>query len=324
MAWRTTCNYSETSSAEDVTVTGSLLRATKLSAIDYRITVRTRSSSVNLIVPSGKWALATSSADGAGRSPRPEKCKVSTMAGHGPHDESVGHQPLGWSRIRGILVDSPRSIGAHARVRRWRLVTELFPDIRNMTVIDLGGTAESWRRAPVRPTHVTVLNLFEPGVSEEPWLLPVQGDACNAVYALSVSRASHRFDLVFSNSLIEHVGGHAKRVEFAEQVHALAPYHWIQTPYRYFPVEPHWLFPMMQSLPVGVRTSIAQNWPLQHTRPGSRGDAQAEVLWTELLSIAEMRAYFPGSRIIREKLAGLTKSIIATVAPLGLPNLSNR
>jgi hypothetical protein len=205
-------------------------------------------------------------------------------------------------------------MGARARARRWRLVTDIFPEIEDMTVVDLGGTVESWRRAPVRPAHVTVLNLFEPGVSDETWILPVQGDACQALEALSVSGARHRFDLVFSNSLIEHVGGHAKRLELTEQIHALASHHWVQTPYRYFPVEPHWLFPMMQFMPVGARTSIAQRWPLAHSRPGSRSEAQAEVLWTELLGISEMRAYFPRSRIVREKLAGLTKSIIAVSA----------
>jgi hypothetical protein len=40
----------------------------------------------------------------------------------------------------------------------------------------------------------------------------------------------------------------------------------------------------------------------------------SEVQWTELIGIAELRAYFPGSEIRREKLAGLTKSIIATVS----------
>ena len=31
----------------------------------------------------------------------------------------------------------------------------------------------------------------------------------------------------------------------------------MQTPYRYFPIEPHWLFPGMQFLPLPVRWSIA-------------------------------------------------------------------
>ena len=54
------------------------------------------------------------------------------------------------------------------------------------------------------------------------------------------------YDVVFSNSLLEHVGGHAQRAALAREVRSLAPRHWVQTPYRYFPLEPHWLFPGMQ------------------------------------------------------------------------------
>lgn len=51
------------------------------------------------------------------------------------------------------------------------------------------------------------------------------------------------FGLVYSNSLIEHLGGHARRAAFAEQVRSLAPRHWVQTPYRYSLIKPHWLVP---------------------------------------------------------------------------------
>jgi hypothetical protein len=37
----------------------------------------------------------------------------------------------------------------------------------------------------------------------------------------------------------------------------------------------------------------------------------SEVQWTELVGVAEMRAYFPGSEIHRERVAGLTKSLVA-------------
>jgi hypothetical protein len=32
-----------------------------------------------------------------------------------------------------------------------------FPAIENLRLLDLGGTVETWHRAPVRPRHVTVL-----------------------------------------------------------------------------------------------------------------------------------------------------------------------
>lgn len=214
-------------------------------------------------------------------------------------------------RLRHRLVDSPTSAGARKRAERWALVDRLFPDLAQMSVVDLGGTVESWRRAPLRPERVTVVNLFEPGESDEPWLRPVTGDACDARAALRAAGEDTEYDLVFSNSLLEHVGGHAQRVALATEIHALAPRHWVQTPYRYFPVEPHWLFPGLQFLPLATRARVAAAWPLAHSRPEDAATAMSEVQWTELVGIAEMRAYFPGSEIHREKVAGLTKSLVA-------------
>src|SRR6476661_6958589 len=108
-------------------------------------------------------------------------------------------------RLRSRFVDAPTSIGARKRAERWALVHQLFPDLATLRVVDLGGTVEAWRRAPVRPADVTVVNLFEPGESDEPWLHPVTGDACDARTALRQAGAGTEFDLVFSNSLLEHV-----------------------------------------------------------------------------------------------------------------------
>jgi hypothetical protein len=196
-------------------------------------------------------------------------------------------------------------------MRRWEVFTGLFPDVDRMRVVDLGGTVESWRRAPVQPREVVVVNLLEPGDDETSRLVPVLGDACRARAVLEESGIDPSFDLVFSNSLLEHVGGHANRAALAEEVRALAPRHWVQTPYRFFPVEPHWVFPMMQFLPVAARARVAQGWPLTHTRPGSAEEALAEVQWTELIGVTELRGYFPDSQVVKERMGGLVKSIVA-------------
>jgi hypothetical protein len=212
------------------------------------------------------------------------------------------------------FVDSPTSLGARARERRWELFQRLFPDVASWHVLDLGGTTEWWHRAPLRPASVTVLNLLEPGEASEEWLRPVTGDACAAGEVLHAAGVSTAYDLVFSNSLMEHVGGHASRLALAAQVRSLAPRHWVQTPYRYFPIEPHWLFPGLQFIPTAARAPLAAWWPLAHSKPADRHEAMSEVQWTELIGIAELRAYFPGSEIHREKVAGLTKSIVATTS----------
>lgn len=174
-----------------------------------------------------------------------------------------------------------------------------------MRVLDLGGTTKHWETSPLRPQSVMVLNL-SPEVSDADWITPVQGDAC----AVPDEVRRQDFDLVYSNSLIEHVGGHARRAMFAEQVQSLAPRHWVQTPYRYFPIEPHWLFPGLQFMTPNLRAKAIQVWPLSPAKPRGRA-ALADVLDVELLSATEMSFYFEESTILRERVAGLTKSLIA-------------
>jgi hypothetical protein len=220
--------------------------------------------------------------------------------------------PTGSSRrlsgaLRNRLVDSERSWGARRRRARAAWLSETFPDLAEMSVIDLGGRVETWTRALVRPAHVHVVNLEGPTSDVPDWAEVDHGDACR----LPAHIAARRYDLVFSNSVVEHVGGYERRLRFAESVHALADRHWVQTPYRYFPVEPHWLAPGMQFLPLRARVALARRWPLQHTVAASREDAVAEVLWTELLDYTQMRHLFPRSRIRTERLAGLPKSLIA-------------
>ena len=176
-----------------------------------------------------------------------------------------------------------------------------------MSVVDLGGTVDYWLRAPVRPRSVHVLNLQAPPTSVPDWITADLGDATDPAL---LSKAG-AYDLVYSNSVIEHVGGHAPRAAFAANVAALADRHWIQTPYRYFPVEPHWVCPFMQYLPLRMRARLGLHWPLVHTPHADLESAIAAQLSVELLDITAMRHYFPDSQIIYDRLAGLVKSVIA-------------
>lgn len=209
--------------------------------------------------------------------------------------------------LRGKLVDSPDSLAARYRRRRWDILLAEFPDLAQMSVIDLGGRVEAWRRAPVRPAHVHIVNLEPPDAEIPEWAEVDHADACD----LPEPIRSRRYDLAFSNAVLEHVGGHVKRVEFADTVRSSAARHWIQTPYRYFPVEPHWLFPWFQHLPVATRAMISRRWPLVHSPTTNRRAARNAVLEVELLSRTEMEVYFPESRILAERVGPLVKSLIA-------------
>jgi hypothetical protein len=209
--------------------------------------------------------------------------------------------------IRSLFVNSETSLAGRMRYRRWELVRTYFPALAGMKVLDLGGTMSFWMRAPLVPAHVTIVNLEIDEGSEAPWLTTITGDACEADSLL----VGQSFDLVFSNSLIEHVGGHSARSALAGVIRSLAPRYFVQTPYRYFPIEPHWLFPAMQFLPVPARRYIAPRWPLGHTRGWEPGHAFDEVLSTELIGAAQMRAYFPDSQLLWERFLGLPKSMVA-------------
>lgn len=196
---------------------------------------------------------------------------------------------------------------ARRREERARWLADTFPDLDQMSVIDLGGRVLTWERAPVRPKRVHVVNL-EPLPAEIPeWAEVDHADAC----ALPEHIASRRYDLVFSNSVIEHVGGHANRQRFADAVHRMADAYWVQTPYRYFPVEPHWMAPGMQFLPVTARAQVARRWPLGFGRGKTQEAAVKAVMGIELIDRTQMRHYFPDGVIKAETVFGVPKSLIA-------------
>jgi hypothetical protein len=118
-----------------------------------------------------------------------------------------------------------------------------------------------------------------------------------------------QFDVVFSNSVIEHVGGLDNQRKMANEIKRIGRRYYVQTPNRYFPMEPHFLFPFFGVMPIPVRA-----WLLRHRALGwySRIDDPAEALQIaksiRLLTRRELVALFPDGRLVREKFAGFTKS----------------
>ena len=211
-------------------------------------------------------------------------------------------------RVTKRIIDPsrPGSLAARTRERRWRMFEECFPNVSEMSVLDLGGTADAWRLIPIRPARLVFLNVRAPGELSGAEI--IMGDACNPPDRVW----RERFDIVFSNSLIEHLGGHSRRQTFAEVVRSLADHHWVQTPYRYFPVEPHYAGPLFQFLPLGARARLVARWPIGSLATvKDPAECLAQAQGTELLSRTEMRGYFPDAMLLTERVLGMTKSLIA-------------
>ncbi len=194
------------------------------------------------------------------------------------------------------------------RRRRMLLFLELFRPDGRKPILDVGGNPELWREVGYEGP-ITFLNIFP----EAPWgaLAPgcsyIQGDGC----CLPFDTAA--FPIVFSNSVIEHVGEIGDQRRFAAEIARTGQRFWVQTPDRLFPIEPHMNFPAFQWLPDPVAHAVVATWPLSfHKRDGlSTEDAWDAVEHTHLLDVSDMRRLFPGAVIWRERAFGLTKSVVA-------------
>lgn len=125
--------------------------------------------------------------------------------------------------------------------------------------------------------------------------------------------ADQQFDIVFSNSTIEHVGDFDDQHRMAQEVKRLGKRYFIQTPNKFFPIEPHFAFPLFQFLPVSMRAWLAHNFAMGW-RTNPIEDYQAavdEVSSIRLLSQNEFQNLFPESNIYQEKYLGLNKSFVA-------------
>jgi hypothetical protein len=120
------------------------------------------------------------------------------------------------------------------------------------------------------------------------------------------------FDLVHSNSVIEHVGLWRDQYRMAQEVRRLGPRYFVQTPNFWFPVEPHFRMPFIHWLPEPWRASLVMRracgfYPLAR----SCDEAHRILDDARLIDARAMTALFPDAVIERERFAGFTKSLIA-------------
>ena len=154
---------------------------------------------------------------------------------------------------------------------------ERFNSTNRIVALDLAPRTDAWLEAPNVEVQV--------------------GDATRMPYR------DGQFAVAFSNSVIEHVPRELWPA-FAAEVRRVSERYFVQTPNRWFPIEPHYQVPLFQFLPRRVQMALNRRFALGWQPRGE---------WEEirLLSARDLRRLFPDAEIHRERFLGLTKSLMA-------------
>jgi hypothetical protein len=198
----------------------------------------------------------------------------------------------------------------HFRKKRMKMFYEVLSITPKTRILDVGGSPFIWEVAAENGfpqlEQITLLNLFDLDKTKLPpnvrWVV---GNGCSLPFE------DGEFDVVFSNSVIEHLGGHDSQKCFANEIRRVGKSYWVQTPDPRFFVEPHYLFPFVHWFPVKLRRRIARLTPWGILMKPSDKEIEERVNEIRLIAPKEFRSLFPGAEIINERWIGMPKSLVA-------------
>ncbi len=185
------------------------------------------------------------------------------------------------------------AVSLRSRRRKLRLFLDEMHPTPAMTVLDVGAdevgfgseggesgcsTHNFFEEHYSWPAQITALGLHDGALfrSRYPSVTYVQGDACALPFP------DHAFDIVFSNAVIEHVGGSERQRAFVREALRVGRRVFLTTPNRWFPLEVHTRLPLVHWLPA----------PAAHRVYDLAGKGWARE--NHLLGPRELRALFPG------------------------------
>jgi len=201
-----------------------------------------------------------------------------------------------------------QAVSLRFRRRRMERFAREFAIAPATRILDVGGAPETWDLLPVRP-RVTLLNT--PRTKDE----MARAAAWVAADGRALPFRDAAFDIVFSNSVIEHVGDAESQRRFAAEAMRVGRGFWVQTPNRRFPVEQHLLTPFIHWLPRRMQCWLAPRFTLWSVIARPSEDRRRFYLdhylnEVRLLDARELRALFPGAALLRERAFGITKSLV--------------
>lgn len=193
------------------------------------------------------------------------------------------------------------------RTRRMQAFADQLGARPGDRILDLGGNIEIWALAR-QAYRLTLLNTSEASAGTlRPWRLPVNGSEWRTVVgdASDLGRfGDGSFDIVFSNSVIEHLGEEDKVARFASEVRRVGRSYWIQTPAHSFPIEAHTGLPFYWRYPRCLREA----WAARQDRLHADEPWHCPLAQTSYLRLDTLRRLFPDAEVYTERVCGFAKS----------------
>ena len=197
------------------------------------------------------------------------------------------------------------------RARRMIQFEQLIEPQAEDIVLDVGGYPRTWTTRPQLTKRVDCLNIHPlewNGEAAPDYRIATEvGDGCALEYA------DHSYVILFSNSVIEHVGDWDRQCAFAREARRVGQKLWIQTPAYGCPVEPHFLAPCVHWLPVFIRRRLLR-WftPWGWITKPSQETVDETIATTRLLTKKQVKKLFPDCVVLTERLLWIfPKSYIA-------------
>ena len=211
--------------------------------------------------------------------------------------------------LKKIVAETDNSISTKLRKKRFTLFKNLISAVsKPYRILDVGGRQIFWELMDFNHTggvEIDLYNIQNIDVSH-PNFKNIIGDARDMR-----KFKDNEYDIVFSNSLIEHVGDYENQLRVAKEIRRIGRRYFVQTPNRYFPIEPHFVFPFFHYFSPELRVFLIRNFNIgvKEKNPELKEAIQAANR-IRLLCEQELKELFPEATIIKEKFLSITKSFI--------------
>ena len=184
------------------------------------------------------------------------------------------------------------NVSSYFRKKRIRYFIEELNINGSEKILDIGGEFYFWEQLEFIK-DITLINLHKSKENER--IKSIEYDGTTLPFD------DNTFDIVFSNSTIEHVGDFNKQKLFALEVERVGRKHFIQVPSYWFIFEPHAQIPFFQFLPDSLKKAVITYY--------NRSTYSVEELVSiRLLKKSEIKSLFPHSKIVTERFCLMPKS----------------